>query len=89
MPGVLQIEALAQTGGLLMHSLVDDVENKINVFMGIDNAKFRKPVRPGDCLMLEVKLLRFKGKVCKMYGKAMVNGEITAEAEFMVSVMDK
>jgi UDP-3-O-[3-hydroxymyristoyl] N-acetylglucosamine deacetylase/3-hydroxyacyl-[acyl-carrier-protein] dehydratase len=89
MPGVLQIEALAQTGGLLIHSIVEDTENKLYVFMGIENAKFRKPVRPGDCLMMEVELLRFKGKVCKMYGKAMVDGEVTAESEFMVSVMDK
>lgn len=89
MPGVLQVEALAQAGGLLMHGSMEDFENKLTMFMGIDNARFRKPVRPGDTLMLEVELQRFKGRVCKMAGKAMVNGEVASEAEFMVSLVDK
>jgi len=89
MPGVLQIEALAQTGGLLMHNTIGDMKEKVTIFMGIDECRFRRPVRPGDTLFLEVELTRFRGKVCLMTGRAMVNGEVTCEAKFMISVMDK
>ena len=90
MPGVLQIEAMAQVGGILMHdSLGGDVENKVSIFVGIDNARFRTPVRPGDILMIEVEMQRFKGRLCKMAGRCMVNNEVSCEAEFMISVMDK
>jgi beta-hydroxyacyl-ACP dehydratase FabZ len=90
MPGVLQIEAMAQVGGILMYdSLGGDVENKVSVFAGIDNARFRNPVRPGDVMTIEVEMQRFKGRLCKMAGRCMVNNEVTCEAEFMISVMEK
>ncbi|MFH0919150.1 MAG: bifunctional UDP-3-O-[3-hydroxymyristoyl] N-acetylglucosamine deacetylase/3-hydroxyacyl-ACP dehydratase [Fibrobacterota bacterium] len=90
MPGVLQCEAMAQTGGILMADMIGpDIKNKVTLYLGIDNCRFRNPVRPGDTLLIEVELQRFKGRICKMAGRCMVGGEITCEAEFMISVMDK
>jgi len=90
MPGVLQVEAMAQAGGILMHEMVGgDLAKKVTLFIGIDNCRFRNPVRPGDTLLIEVELQRFKGTLCKMAGKCTVNGEITCDAEFMISVMNK
>jgi 3-hydroxyacyl-[acyl-carrier-protein] dehydratase len=83
MPGVLQIEALAQVGAILALREFEDRENKIPFFSGIENARFRKPVVPGDTLMLEVTALRIGTKVQKMRGVATVNGSVTAEAEIM------
>jgi 3-hydroxyacyl-[acyl-carrier-protein] dehydratase len=83
MPGVLQIEALAQVGAILALREFEDRENKIPFFSGIENARFRKPVVPGDTLMLEVTALRIGTKVQKMRGVATVDGSVTAEAEIM------
>lgn len=89
MPGVLQIEALAQVGAILALREFEDRENKIPFFSGIEKAKFRRPVVPGDTLTLEVKALRIGSKVQKMYGEAKVDGQITAEAEIMCIIGDR
>jgi 3-hydroxyacyl-[acyl-carrier-protein] dehydratase len=89
MPGVLQVEALAQVGAILALREFEDREGKIPFFAGLDKVKFRKPVVPGDTLVLEVKALRMGNKVQKMWGEAKVNGEITAEAEIMSIVADR
>ena len=83
MPGVLQIEALAQVGAILALREFEDRANKIPFFSGIDKARFRRPVVPGDTLTLEVIALRIGSKVQKMQGIARVDGQITAEAEIM------
>lgn len=89
MPGVLQIEALAQVGAILALREFEDRENKIPFFSGIEKAKFRRPVVPGDTLTLEVKALRIGSKVQKMYGEARVDGQIAAEAEIMCIIGDR
>lgn len=89
MPGVLQIEALAQVGAILALREFDDRNSKIPFFSGIENAKFRRPVVPGDTLMLEVIALRIGSKVQKMRGIATVDGHITTEAEIMCIIADR
>ena len=83
MPGVLQIEAMAQVGAILALREFADRADKIPVFSGIDRARFRRPVVPGDTLVIEVVALRIGSKVQKMQGVARVDGQITAEAEIM------
>src|SRR3982751_196864 len=89
MPGVLQIEALAQVGAILALREFEDRENKIPFFSGIQDAKFRRPVVPGDTLMLEVTALRIGTKVQKMKGVASVDGQTTAEAEILSIIADR
>lgn len=89
MPGVLQIEALAQVGAILVLREFEDRANKIPFFSGIDKARFRRPVVPGDTLTLEVIALRTGSKVQKMHGIAKVDGQIAAEAEIMCILGDK
>lgn len=89
MPGVLQIEALAQVGAILVLREFEDRANKIPFFSGIDKARFRRPVVPGDTLTLEVIALRTGSKVQKMHGVARVDGQVTAEAEIMCILGDK
>ena len=89
MPGVLQIEALAQVGAILALREFDDRDNKIPFFSGIENAKFRKPVVPGDTLRLEVFALRIGTKVQKMRGVASVDGRVTTEAEIMCVIANR
>ena len=81
MPGVLQIEALAQVGAILALREFEDRANKIPFFSSIEKGRFRRPVVPGDTLTLEVTALRIGSKVQKMRGEARVDGQITAEAE--------
>jgi len=88
MPGVLQIEALAQVGAILALREFEDRDKKIPFFSAIDNAKFRRPVVPGDTLVLEVIALRTGSKIQKMKGIAKVDGQITAEAEIMCIIAD-
>jgi beta-hydroxyacyl-ACP dehydratase FabZ len=88
MPGVLQIEALAQVGAILALREFEDRDKKIPFFSAIDGAKFRRPVVPGDTLMLEVIALRTGSKIQKMKGIARVDGQITAEAEIMCIIAD-
>ena len=89
MPGVLQIEALAQVGAILALREFEDRDSKIPFFTGIDNAKFRRPVVPGDTLRLEVTALRIGSKVQKMHGVATVDGQITAEADILSIIADR
>ena len=87
-PGVYILEAMAQTGGCLLLQDFEDRHRKVIYFMGIDGAKFRKPVLPGDQLVMEVKVVQLKGRVCKMRGEAFVDGQKVAEAEFLSMLMD-
>lgn len=89
MPGVLQIEALAQAGAILVLREFEDRANKIPFFSAIESAKFRRPVVPGDTLMLEVIALRVGRKVQKMRGVASVDGQITTEAEILSIIADR
>jgi len=89
MPGVLQIEALAQVGAILALREFEDREDKIPFFSGIEKARFRRQVVPGDTLMLEVTALRIGSKVQKMRGVATVDGKITAEAEIMCIIANR
>jgi UDP-3-O-[3-hydroxymyristoyl] N-acetylglucosamine deacetylase/3-hydroxyacyl-[acyl-carrier-protein] dehydratase len=89
MPGVLIIEAMGQTGGILLLSSVENPEGKLVYFMGIDNAKFRKPVIPGDTLRFELELLKLKARACKMRGRAFVGEDLVAEADLLSMIMDR
>ena len=89
MPGVLIIEALAQTGGVLLLMEVPDRDKKLIYFVGIDNARFRRPVVPGDQLKLELVVDSCRGTFCKLDGRATVNGELVAEASMKCMVVDK
>lgn len=89
MPGVLIIEALAQVGGMLLMRTVDDPASKVVYFMSLDGVKFRRPVRPGDQLRLEVEVLQLRGKTCRMRGVATVDGQVAAEAEMAAMVRDR
>lgn len=86
MPGVLIVEAMAQAGGILAFLKVPGLQTKAVYFMGIDKVRFRKPVRPGDQLILKLKLLKQRGPVFKMAGEAYVDDQLVAEAELMATV---
>ena len=85
MPGVLVVEALAQAGGILLYHSVLNPETILVFLTKINNAKFRKPVVPGDQLKLEVEILKLKSKYSYISGKAFVDGELVAEYEIMAS----
>ena len=87
-PGVYIVEAMAQTGGCLLMREFEDRARKVIYFMGIDGVRFRRPVLPGDQLVMEVKVIQFKGRICKMRGEAFVDGQKVAEAEFMSMLME-
>jgi 3-hydroxyacyl-[acyl-carrier-protein] dehydratase len=89
MPGVLILEAVAQTGGLLLLLDVPDRENKLLYFVAVDGARFRRPVVPGDQLRIEVKVLNWRGDFCKLEGKATVNGQLAAEGTVMCKMIDR
>ena len=89
MPGVLIIEAMAQVGGILLLREVEDRDKKLVYFMGIDEARFRKPVVPGDQLRFEVEVLKRKATACKLQGKAFVDGQLVAEAVVMSAMVDR
>jgi UDP-3-O-[3-hydroxymyristoyl] N-acetylglucosamine deacetylase/3-hydroxyacyl-[acyl-carrier-protein] dehydratase len=89
MPGVLIVEAMAQTGGILVLNGIDNPDAKLLYFMGFNNAKFRRPVVPGDQLILEVSLVSRRSKSFVGAGKAYVDGYLVAEAEMMVAIMDR
>jgi 3-hydroxyacyl-[acyl-carrier-protein] dehydratase len=89
MPGVLVLEAIAQAGCILAFETWGMEESPEWLYMtGMDDVRFRKKVRPGDRLDLEVEIIRIKKKAVKMYGKALVDGEIAAEAQFMAMAGD-
>jgi UDP-3-O-[3-hydroxymyristoyl] N-acetylglucosamine deacetylase / 3-hydroxyacyl-[acyl-carrier-protein] dehydratase len=89
MPGVLILEAMAQTGGILLLNAFPNPEEKLVYFMQINNAKFRKPVIPGDQLYLEVEFINRKSKIVMMKAKAFVDGNLVSEAEFMAGIVDR
>lgn len=89
MPGVLQIEALAQVGAILALREFENRDSKIPFFSGLQEAKFRRPVVPGDTLTLEVTALRIGSRMQKMRGVAMVDGNVTAEAIIMSVIADR
>jgi 3-hydroxyacyl-[acyl-carrier-protein] dehydratase len=88
MPGVLVVEALAQTGGILLHYSIPEPEKKFVFLVKVDGMKFRKPVVPGDQLKLEVEIIRLKNKFCHVKGTAYVQEEIVAEGEILASLID-
>jgi 3-hydroxyacyl-[acyl-carrier-protein] dehydratase len=87
-PGVLQLEAMAQTAGILLNK-VTKAEGKVSYYLGVDKAKFRRLVMPGDQIRIEVKLLRLRMGMAKMAGRALVDGELACEAEMMFGGGDK
>jgi 3-hydroxyacyl-[acyl-carrier-protein] dehydratase len=89
MPGVLIIEGMAQTGGLLLLLEVPDRENKLLYFVAVDDARFRRPVVPGDQLRIEMTVLSWRATFCKLRGIATVNGEVAAEATLMCKMVDR
>jgi 3-hydroxyacyl-[acyl-carrier-protein] dehydratase len=89
MPGVLIIEAMAQTAGVLVLKNVPDRHNKLVLLVAVENARFRKPVVPGDTLRMEMKVIKRKASVAKMAGTATVDGVVVAEAEVMCKLADK
>ncbi len=89
MPGVLIVEAMAQTAGVLVLKSIPDRDQKLVLLVSIESARFRKPVVPGDQLRIEMTLLKRKVSVAKMTGKATVDGVLVAEAEVMCKLADK
>lgn len=90
MPGVLIIEAMAQAGALMITACDDfKYDEKLVYFMSIDNAKFRKPVIPGDVLELHIQSIQNRGNVWKLAGEGIVDGQKVAEAEFSAMIVDK
>ena len=89
MPAVLIIEAMAQVGGILLLSSVDNPGKYLVYFMGIDRAKFRKPVLPGDQLRFELEMISLRKRFCKMRGKAFVDGNVVAEADLTSTIVNR
>lgn len=89
MPGVLILEALAQTGGLLASAGMGDLADKLFLFTGLDGVKFRRQVVPGDRLDLECSDMRMKLKLCKMEARAFVDGKLAAEARITAAIGDR
>jgi 3-hydroxyacyl-[acyl-carrier-protein] dehydratase len=89
MPGVLIVEAMAQTAGILVLKSMEDRAKKLVLLVAIENARFRRPVVPGDALRMEMKVIKRKASVAKMAGVATVDGLVVAEAEVMCKLADK
>jgi len=90
MPGVLIVEAMAQAGGILWISSQDkEAPGSLFFFTGIDKARFRRPVVPGDQIIVDVEMLKVRGKVAKMKGKAFVEDKVVAEGELMALIGGK
>ena len=89
MPGVLILEALAQTGGLLAAAGMGDLDDKLFLFTGLDAVKFRRQVVPGDRLYLDCSNLRLKLRLCKMEARAFVDGKLAAEAQITAAIGDR
>ena len=89
MPGVLILEAMAQTGGIMMLNGNDKIKESVVYFMGIDKARFRKPVLPGDTLVIEAIMTNMRRSVCQFDAKAYVRGELVCEASLMATVVSK
>ena len=89
MPGVLVLEAMAQAGALIFLNEMGDRGNKLTVFTGIDKAKFRRPITPGDQIRFEVDVLAFRSRAGRMQGKAFVDGKLVCEAILTCAVVSR
>jgi 3-hydroxyacyl-[acyl-carrier-protein] dehydratase len=89
MPGVLIVESMAQAGGVLLLQEVENRDSKLLYFVAIDDARFRRPVVPGDQLRIEVNVLSWRGNFCKLAGTASVAGQLAAEATLMCKMVDR
>jgi UDP-3-O-[3-hydroxymyristoyl] N-acetylglucosamine deacetylase/3-hydroxyacyl-[acyl-carrier-protein] dehydratase len=89
MPGVLIVECMAQVGGLMILANAGEADQLIMYFTSLDNVKFRRPVKPGDQLRIEVDMIQRRGRMCKMHGVARVDGEIVCEADMGAMVRDR
>ena len=89
MPGVLMVEAIAQAGGALLLTRCPDREDKLMVFTGIERAKFRRPVVPGDQLRIEIEVLNWKARAVRMEGKVFVEGKMACEAIVMCQLVPR
>lgn len=89
MPGVLQLEAMAQVGGILLLNTIENPKSIWVYILGIDNARFKKPVKPGDTLKLQLEMTALKRGICKMTGKAFVDGKLVSSADLIASVVPK
>ncbi len=89
MPGVLIVEAMAQAGGALLLGKVEDREDKLIFFTGIDNCRFRQPVVPGDQVVFEVEIAKARKTFAKMRGRALVDGQVVCEADLMSVMADR
>ena len=89
MPGVLIVESMAQTGGFLLLQEIPERESKLLYFVAIDEARFRRPVVPGDQLRIEVDVVSWRTTFCKLAGKAFVGDEMAAEATLMCKTVNR
>lgn len=89
MPGVLQVEAMAQTAGIVAMKTLEDAEDKLVFFMTIDGVKFRRQVGPGDVLEMKVTVEKARGRVWQFKGQSFVDGELASEATFKAMLADK
>jgi beta-hydroxyacyl-ACP dehydratase FabZ len=89
MPGVLVVEAMAQAGGYMLFSQIEDRANKLIYFSGIDSCRFRRPVVPGDQVVFEVEVLSMRRTFAKLRGRAMVEGSLACEAELLSAMVDR
>jgi len=88
MPGVLIVEAIAQAGGILLFNSIPDPKSKFVVLSKIDKTRFKRMVTPGDQLRLEAEIIKIKGRICHLRGRALVEGEVAAEGEMFASLLD-
>lgn len=89
MPGVLLVEAMAQAGGVMLLDAIEDRENKLVYFSGIDNCRFRRPVLPGDQVIFDVEARTVRKAFAKLHGIATVDGELACEADLMSAMVDR
>lgn len=89
MPGVLLVEAMAQAGGFLLFSRIEDRESKLIYFTGIDNCRFRRPVVPGDQVVFDLDVVSVRRSFAKLHGRATVDGELACEADMMSAMMER
>ncbi len=89
MPGVLIVEAMAQTAGILVLKQLPEAEGKLNLFLGIDKVRFRRQVQPGATLKISCELLTLKKNICKVSGKVFVGDKLTCEGELLLGFFDK
>ena len=89
MPGVLSLEALCQAGSFLMLNQVDDPLSKNMFFTTVEKARFKRPIRPGDQLQLEVNLVKRKLNLCKFHGKCNIDGKLAVDAQFSANLVDR